>query len=65
MAKNVEKWKEAQKKCRLSDKHVQMVRELGLNPDKLGKINNHKQEPRTSPFAYLFGRIVFKTFQKT
>jgi len=36
----------AQKRHRLSDKQVQMARELGLNPDKLGKIDNHKQEPR-------------------
>ena len=40
----LEKWVVAQKKHHLSDKHVQMARELGLNPDKLGKIDNHKQE---------------------
>lgn len=38
----LEKWVVAQKKHHLSDKHVQMGRELGLNPDKLGKIDNHK-----------------------
>jgi hypothetical protein len=44
MNKNVklEKWQAAQKRHRLSDKQVQMGRELGLNPDKLGKIDNHK-----------------------
>lgn len=31
----IEKWIVAQKKHRLSDTHVQMARELGLNPDKL------------------------------
>ena len=35
----IEKWIVAQKKHRLSDTHVQMARELGLNPDKLGKHN--------------------------
>ena len=40
----LEKWQAAQKRYRLSDKHVVMGRELGLNPDKLGKIDNHKQE---------------------
>ena len=35
----IEKWIVAQKKHRLSDTHVQMARELGLNPDKLGKID--------------------------
>jgi hypothetical protein len=42
MAKNLEKWIVAQRKHHLSDKHVQMARELGLNPDKLGKIDNNK-----------------------
>ena len=41
----IEKWIAAQKRHRLSDTHVQMARELGLNPDKLGKIDNHRQEP--------------------
>ena len=40
----LEKWMAAQKRHRLSDRHVQMARELGLNPDKLGKIDNHRQE---------------------
>jgi hypothetical protein len=25
--------------------HVQMARELGMNPKKLGKLDNHDQEP--------------------
>ena len=45
----LEKWMVAQKRHRLSDKQVQMARELGLNPDKLGKIDNHKQEPWKAP----------------
>lgn len=40
----LEKWMVAQKRHRLSDRQVQMARELGLNPDKLGKIDNHRQE---------------------
>ncbi len=38
-------WIDAKKKYRLSDITIQMARELGLNPSKLGKIANHKQEP--------------------
>jgi hypothetical protein len=38
-------WLEAKKRHRLSDMHVQMARELGMNPKKLGKLDNHKQEP--------------------
>jgi len=52
MAVKIEKWVAAKKKHRLSDKYVQMVRELGLNPDKLGKIDNHKQEPWKAPLVY-------------
>jgi hypothetical protein len=43
MAKNLKKWIAAQKKYRLSDKHIQMARELGLNPDKFSQLNNHDQ----------------------
>ena len=57
----LEKWMVAQKRHRLSDKQVQMARELGLNPDKLGKIDNHKQEawkaPLRSSLKYLFQTI--------
>lgn len=40
----LEKWVVAQKKHHLSDKHVQMARELGLNPDKLGKIETTRRK---------------------
>jgi hypothetical protein len=29
----------------LSDTQIQMARELGMNPEKLGKLDNHDQEP--------------------
>ena len=35
----------ARKKFHLSHAQVQMTRELGFNPKKLGNIANHKQEP--------------------
>jgi hypothetical protein len=65
MAKNLEKWILAQKKHRLSDKHVQMARELGLNPDKLGKIDNHKQEPWKAPLNEFIEDIYLKHFKKS
>jgi hypothetical protein len=61
----LDKWKVAQKRHRLSDKHVQMARELGLNPDKLGKIDNHKQETWKSPLPQFIEEIYFKRFKKT
>lgn len=62
MAVKIEKWVIAQKKHRLSDKHVQMARELGLNPDKLGKIDNHKQETWKAPLPQFIEEIYFKRF---
>ena len=61
----LEKWQNAQKRHRLSDKHVQMARELGLNPDKLGKIDNHKQETWKAPLPQFIEDIYFKRFKKT
>jgi hypothetical protein len=37
-------WIAARKRYRLSHAHVQMARELGLNPKKLGSLANHDQE---------------------
>jgi hypothetical protein len=42
--KKLEKWITAQKKYLLADKHIHMARELGLNPDKFGQLNNHDQK---------------------
>jgi len=64
MAKNLEKWIVAQRKHQLTDKHVQMARELGLNPDKLGKIDNHKQEPWKAPLKEFIEDIYLKQFKK-
>ena len=60
----VEKWIVAQKRHRLSDKQVQMARELGLNPDKLGKIDNHKQEPWKTSLPQFIENIYFKRFRR-
>ena len=53
-----------QKRHRLSDKQVQMVRELGLNPDKFGKIDNHKQKPWKAPLPQFIEHIYFKRFKR-
>ncbi len=38
-------WIEARKRYHLSHAQVQMARELGMNPKKLGGMANHRQEP--------------------
>ncbi len=42
-------WIEARRRYKLSDAHVQMARELGMNPKKLGGLANERQERWTQP----------------
>jgi hypothetical protein len=42
-------WIDARQRHHLSHAEVQMARELGLNPAKLGKLDNHDQEPWKMP----------------
>ena len=57
-------WIDARKRFRLSDVHIQMARELGLNPKKFGKLANHKQEPWKLPLPYFIEELYFKRFKK-
>ena len=63
--KNIERRIQAKKRHRLTDIHIQMARELGLNPDKLGKIDNHKQEPWKAPLKEFIEDIYLKQFKKS
>jgi hypothetical protein len=58
-------WIDARKKYRLSHAHVQMARELGLNPRNFGGIANYKQEPWKEPLPQFIERLYFKRFGKT
>ena len=40
----LQQWIDPRQRYHLSHAHVQMARELGLNPTKLGKLDNHPQE---------------------
>ena len=53
-------WLEARRRHRLSHAHVQMAREIGLNPKKLGKINNHDQEPWKLPLPEFIEQLYVK-----
>jgi hypothetical protein len=57
-------WIDARKRHRLSHAHVQMARELGLNPKKLGKIDNHRQEPWKMPLPAFIEHLYRKRFGK-
>lgn len=58
-------WIEARKKHHLSDAHIQMARELGLNPKKFGGLANHKEEPWKLPLPDYIGELYLKRFKKT
>ncbi len=57
-------WIDARRRHGLSHAQVQMARELGMNPGKLGKLDNHKQEPWKIPLPYYIERLYFKRFGK-
>jgi len=61
---NLQPWIDARRKFRLSHEHVQMARELGMNPKKLGKLDNHDQEPWKLPLREFIGKLYFKRFGK-
>jgi len=44
--------------------HIQMARELGMNPKNIGKIANHKQQPWKAQLSGFIERIYFKRFKK-
>ena len=58
-------WIDARKRHHLSHAHVQMARELGMNPAKLGKLDNHKQEPWKLPLPQFIEELYLKRFGKT
>jgi hypothetical protein len=55
-------WIEARKRHRLSHAHVQMARELGMNPKKLGSLDNHRQEPWKAPLPQFIEHLYHERF---
>jgi hypothetical protein len=55
-------WIDVRKRYHLSHVHIQMARELGMNPRKFGKIANEKQEPWKAPLPAFIERIYFARF---
>ena len=41
-----------------------MARELGLNPKKFGKLDNHRQEPWKAPLPIFIEELYWKRFGK-
>jgi len=57
-------WIDARKRFHLSDAHVQMARELGMNPKKFGKLANQRQEPWKEPLPDFIESLYRKRFKK-
>ena len=55
-------WIEARNRHHLSHAQVHMARELGMNPAKLGKIDNHKQQPWKLPLPQFIEELYFERF---
>ena len=61
---NLQPWIEARRKFLLSHEHIQMARELGMNPKKLGKLDNHDQETWKLPLPEFIETLYSKRFGK-
>jgi hypothetical protein len=57
-------WIDARRRHKLSHAQVQMARELGMNPRKLGKLDNHKQEPWKLPLPHYIEELYLRRFGK-
>ena len=58
-------WFEARQRFRLSHMHIQMARELGLNPRKFGSLASEQQEPWKRPLAEFIAYCYCKRFGRT
>ncbi|MCY4377091.1 MAG: hypothetical protein OXC31_25315 [Spirochaetaceae bacterium] len=55
-------WIHARKRHHLSHAHVQMARELGMNPRKLGGLDNYDQEPWKLPLRRFIEHLYLERF---
>ncbi len=58
-------WIDARNRHHLSHAQVQMARELGMNPAKLGKLDNHRQEPWKLPLPRFIEELYLERFGRT
>ncbi|CAN5891036.1 hypothetical protein BH11MYX2_BH11MYX2_22350 [soil metagenome] len=62
LSQNLKDWVDARRRFHLSHAHVQMARELGMNPKRLGKLDNHDQEPWKTPLPQFIEHLYAKRF---
>lgn len=64
LSPQLQAWVDARKKFHLSHAHIQMARELGMNPKKLGGKANHKQELWKLPLPQYIEALYLRRFKK-
>lgn len=57
-------WVDVRKKHQLSHMHIQMARELGLNPKKFDRLDNHKESVWKEPLPTYLKTLYSKRFSK-
>ena len=57
-------WIAARRPHHLSHAQIQMARDLGVDPAKLGELDNHRQEAWKLPLPQFIEEIYFKRFGK-
>jgi hypothetical protein len=62
--RQMQAWIDARIRHRLTHGQVQMARELGMNPAKLGKLDNHRQERWKLPLSQFIEELYSKRFGK-
>jgi hypothetical protein len=62
LPQDLQAWVEARRRFHLSHAQVQMARELGMNPKKLGKLANNDQEPWKAPLPQYIERLYLARF---
>ncbi len=62
--KKMQAWIDARRRRHLSSAQVQMARELGMNPKKLGQKANDDQEPWKAPLPEFIEQLYLKRFSK-
>ena len=61
----LQSWFEARRRFKLSHVHIQMARELGLNPRKFGSLANERQEPWKLPLPQFIAECYRKRFGRS
>lgn len=61
---DLQRWIDARRLFHLSHAHIQMARELHMNPRKFGSLNNHKQERWKAPLPIFIEILYYKRFGK-